>query len=171
MRASFQKKMIFKSIVVALLVISALIVNSCRKDNKQSSVNHPLVMSINANIPTLKVIYNNSIINTKIQFSNHSSINVNLIRTLDVNWNTYTLQKRKDSSIVAEFDMNNDTSLFTLKKINPGDTLKFINKTTVTFIRFKNGNQLNFFTKVIEDLTSSGKHFVMNSITLRAGTA
>lgn len=70
---------------------------------------------INIDIDALKEIYSKSIVsnNNVKTLSNNSTLN--FIRTLNVNWDTYTLQKRKDSSIVAEFDMKNDTGLYILK--------------------------------------------------------
>jgi len=119
---------------------------------------------INIDISALKEIYNKAIgsSNGVKTLSNNSTLN--FIRTLNVNWDTYTLQKRKDSSIVAEFDMKNDTGLYVLKKLNFGDTIKYKNQTTVTFIKFKDGSRLNFFTKIIEDLTLPGSHSVLNKL-------
>ena len=148
---------------MALLVTTAFIINSCRKDSKQSANSGQVSGTINANIPALQALYNNAISGNHLSTQSNGKA-FNFIRSLTVDWGSYTLQKRQDSSIVAEFNMKNDTGLFSLKPVNPGDTIKFINKTTVTFITFKNGSRLNFFTKIIEDLTAPGKHSVMNNL-------
>ncbi|WP_188409679.1 hypothetical protein, partial [Mucilaginibacter phyllosphaerae] len=76
---------------------------------------------------------------------------------------SYTLQKRNDSSIVAEFEMKNDSGLYTLKQLDG----KYRNKTTVVFIEKKDGSRLSFFAKVIEDLSIPGSETVMDELHYR----
>lgn len=147
------------------LLTPSVIIYSCQKEIKENNlVQQPQQGLIQVDIAALKDIYNKAISSSNgSQTLSHNST-LNFIRTLNVNWDTYTLQKRKDSSIVAEFDMKNDTGLYILKKLNFGDTVKYKNKTTVTFIKFKDGSRLNFFTKIIEDLTLPGSRSVMDKL-------
>lgn len=145
-------------------ILAAIAIHSCKKDSHQTP-DKPLTSgTINADIPALQTIYTKAVGSSSLSMLNSGGRGLNLIRTLDVDWNTYTLQKRKDSSIVAEFDMNNDTGRFDLKQLKAGDTIKYINKTRVVFIRYKNGSRLNFFTKIIEDLTAPGSHSVIQDL-------
>lgn len=153
-------------LTAGLLILTLIFVNSCRKDNRKvlPSPQSPLVTAINADIPNLKVIYAKAMGSNGLSVKSVGGKALNLIKTLDVNWNTYTLQKRRDSSILAEFDMNNDTGLFVLQKLTPGDTIKYANKTDVVFIKYKDGSRLNFFMKVVEDLTVPASKEVIKSL-------
>jgi len=149
--------------IALLTIVTIIIVHSCRKDNKHPA-DQPTLTTINADIPALKAIYTNTQNNNGLKTLSTGNGWLSLIRTVDVNWDTYTLQKRKDSSIVAEFEMKNDTGIFTLKKLNLGDSIKYASRTTVTFIKFKNGMRLNFFTKIIEDLTLSNHRSAIKNV-------
>jgi len=138
-----------------VLISTMVIIHSCRKDKygQSSPATATFKSGLAVDIVQLQQIYASAIQSNPLLKTNSGNGNVKLIGNLSVNWNTYTLQKRKDSSLVAEFDMNNDTGVFALKQYRPGDTIRYINKTTAVFIKFNNGGRLNFFTKIIEDLT------------------
>ncbi|MBS1532006.1 MAG: hypothetical protein JSU01_17025 [Bacteroidetes bacterium] len=158
------KPLTVKAVFALILIIVAIVIHSCHKDTR-SSINpsNALKSDINVDIAQLQKIYSSAIQGTSLKINSGNS-GVNLIRTLSVNWNTYTLQKRKDSSIIAEFDMNNDKGVVALRQYKLGDTIRYVNKTTAVFIQFKNGSRLNFFTKIIEDLASAGSKSVLDKM-------
>jgi hypothetical protein len=146
---------------LSLSLVIIVLIDSCRKDATKTTSSPNTMAQIN--IATIKELYNNAMAsNNSAGLVNKSPLN--LIKTIDVNWNSYNVQNRKDGSAVAEFNMNNDTTLITLKSYNLGDTIKYRNKTTVNFIKYNNGKQLNFYSKIIEDLNERGKKSVINNV-------
>jgi hypothetical protein len=129
---------IFRTCLVVLAVGIGVIIHGCQKENKQP-LDPQEFNTLNNNIPALKDIYSKAIAGSMLKTFSTNISGPKLIRSRDVDWGTYTLQRRSDSAIIAEFDIKNDTGLYTLKKLSVGDTVKYANRTTVTFIKFKNG--------------------------------
>ncbi|HVW96139.1 MAG TPA: hypothetical protein VHA56_09245 [Mucilaginibacter sp.] len=160
----YPKTKSLRFIICFTLVVSALIIHACRKDVKNPLTQVPQKTDLisAASIDTLKTIYNNGIHSSYTVFNEPHGV-INFINSLDVDWNTFTIQKR-NGSIVTEFEIKSDTGLFVLKKMFVGDTVKYRNRTTVTFIKFKDGRRLNFFTKIIEDLSMEKRRPIIKQL-------
>ncbi len=145
-----------------LLLFTAMVINICKKEENQSASTQNSILTED-DLPTIRALYNKAIsLNSTATGSSLSF--PKFIRAGDVNWEFFSVQHRKDGSVVTEFDLKSDTGVLTLTKLNPGDTIKYRNRTTVSFIKFKNGNRLNFYTTIVEDLAEKGKNSVINNV-------
>ncbi|WP_295653495.1 hypothetical protein [uncultured Mucilaginibacter sp.] len=143
MKKSYTNRLLIKVFGLLLLIITAFIVNSCRKNN---SVSPETNIGNDIDLAALQKIYTNDSVPGNVLVTDKST----LIQTRDVIWGKiYFLQRAK--SRVLEFDINKDNNLWTLGAA-PSLTK---NKTSAVFLEFNDGSRLNFYMKVIENLQDS----------------
>ena len=158
-----------------VLLITALIIHSCKKDPRSSesvSLSQSelsllqLIYKIATttdknNLKALNVKANNATTLSNTNYGANSS-DFNLISNLNVQLDKYLIKNRSDNSRVVEFEMQPDSNTLVLKKLSIGDTIFYKNKTSSVFIKLNDGGRINCFMKVIEDFSKTRKSVIKN---------
>ncbi|MFD1258377.1 hypothetical protein ACFQ3S_16345 [Mucilaginibacter terrae] len=126
---------------------------SCKKDNNANWQNAPTLSQ--ADLTRFKEIYNSGISQTVSYATRETqpgSAVLNLIKSINVQWDSYTITQRPDSATVTEFAMKPDSSTFMIGQVNKGQLVSDFNKTSAVFVQKNDSVCLGFFMKVIEHL-------------------
>lgn len=154
---------LFSLLLVLIPII--FIVNSCRKDVKQSRQQSTQALVDNhINITLLQSAYNKEI-KDKHQISDISQQTIeNIIGTLNVDWTTYSLYTYPDSTQIIEFAMPDDTTLLSPHTSTVNDSVKYFTKTSAVFILRKDTISMSFFMKTVEKGEGTNYQSIINYV-------
>lgn len=152
-----------------IILLTALIIYSCKKNNVQEIAGTTAFNNIN--LTKLQRLYNQytrPFVTRK--YSTKSLLDtskLNFILNLNVSWDKPYVFNRTDSNQVTEFSMKTDSGLFTLTQLQNDQPVNYRNKTSLIFVNNPSkphGKQLGFFMKVIEDLNSKSIGSVIDQV-------
>ncbi|MBS7563604.1 hypothetical protein KHS38_04225 [Mucilaginibacter sp. Bleaf8] len=148
--------------VVSLYFFTLIfIIFSCRKDNRGE---HNELRSPNDKFDysEYKILYENS-------FKTYKSFSLgerlfNAIKGRDLMWDKGYVFERSDSSLVAEFTMVVDSTIICYAPPATAAKKTFANKTDAVFLTFHNGSRMNFYMKVVEDISEHKEKPLINAV-------
>jgi hypothetical protein len=167
--ASFSNEFhLIRFCIILTFFVAGMIINSCRKDIHTGSLQTENTTLSQDDISELKALYSRGIVSGGgLATAAAASQNfTNLVHGWTVNWSKYYAVTRTDNSRVAEFNLQDDSTLYVTRKTKAGDTVHYRNRTNAVFIKFTDGRQLTFLMKVIEDYTQT-KHAVISALHYR----
>ncbi|MFD1256393.1 hypothetical protein ACFQ3S_06250 [Mucilaginibacter terrae] len=147
-------------------LLLSTIIYSCKKGFTDQSIDakaEVIEMTKEVDVAVLKNLYNQAVKPSGYQTRDLAGDANRYIYGTEVDWDNFELVARQASKII-QFDVKNDTAALSLRKSTAGDLSKYRNRTSVVFLEFNDGSRLNFFMKIIEDLSQAGSVSVIDKV-------
>jgi hypothetical protein len=146
-------------------LLLSTIIYSCKKDNNASWQTGQTLSQ--TDLTRFKEIYNSGISQTvpyATRETQPGSAVLNLIKNINVQWDSYTITERPDSATVTEFAMQPDSSTFMTRQVSKGQLITDYNKTSAVFVQKNDSVCLGFFMKVIEHVSTAQKKPLLKEV-------
>ncbi|MCC8408250.1 hypothetical protein LJ707_04865 [Mucilaginibacter sp. UR6-1] len=146
-----------------VLIIAMTVIYSCRKESRESnateSVDEPKIEAVD--IEELKSIYEKET-NLKVNALQGQNLQ-RFVRGKKVDWTHYFQKDRPDAKVI-DFDVEQDSNIVVLEQLKDGKKNNYRNNTKAVFLEYKDGKRLNFYMKVIEDVSVNGGFSVAKDV-------
>jgi hypothetical protein len=149
-------------LLLTISLLFGLLINSCKKELPFK--NNQIIQDEKVNI--FKEIYEqetNIVSNLEYKTLSAASSSFQMIKAKSVNWDK-PFTKQRSASKVTEFEVKEDSIFLALRQFKEGERMNYRNKLSAVFIENIDGTRLNFYMKVIEELSGDYAVPIINEV-------